>query len=207
MDAYASIHALERAKALATDANGAESRWLLQGDDQASEELFHQLASKIVNSNVDAKLAAKILSDYKDKLISKNDIANAGLTEGCLVEELNNITYGSVEQNDAIASLETWGEYYEIDGKIRALERQSGLDNSKHNQAIALCLGESNVAFAAFTRKLDETIEVNRNAFNDALNDGKVALGSLNWCAPAIALIVIALSAAGLWPRFSEYRA
>jgi hypothetical protein len=175
-DAFDSIGVLERARADAYDANGDESRWLLEFRDptqaKSYEIAFNQKADRVVDNYLDA--------------------------------ELKNITFPG-EMEAASAAVRTFKEYRKIDGDIRKLETQ-GQHAEAVALCIGTEKGQSNWAFAQFDQALDKTIQINRRYFSVYLERAKHLLTGLEAVGPlAAALGVAVLTVVGLWPRLKEY--
>jgi hypothetical protein len=92
-DAFDSVNALWKAKAIAYDANNDESIYLL----------YNGLSTQQIYADHTFKFKVKQI----DKLIT---------------DELNNITFEG-EQEAATATMKTWKQYIAIDTKIRSLEQ------------------------------------------------------------------------------------
>ncbi len=200
-DAFDSIAALEAARAIAYDANGDESRWLLlkmntgqPAQIQSYADSFQKKAKAIAEypgTPNDVQLRAEIDRTQK---------APAGL-KGYLADELNNITF-SGELSAAEQALQTFLDYLKIDQRIRALKDLQ--------QARDLCLGtkygQSDWAFDQFDQALGKTIKINRDWFDSSLKDGAGWLAGLDWLLPlGLALAVSLLTFLGLRPRLREY--
>ncbi len=196
-DAFTSIHALWRARALAYAANSDESRYLLDpghasGWQQAFTSKANQLATLPPGLDGPQLMAAAREGHKLDGFA------------GYLADELNNITFAG-EREAALDTLASWQSYVAIDGQIRSLER-----SGQHRAAVALCTGvnagQSNWAFDRFDRALDTTLATNQAAFEAAVNRGFSDLQGLEWqaCAGAAALALLVLL--GFAPRLKEYR-
>jgi hypothetical protein len=196
-DAFDSIHALELARAYAYDANGDESRSLL--DDQEApkyDEAFHKKSARILTLPSGFTYAKLLEYVGKQKSLPPS-------TQGYLADELNNITFAG-EKDAALRAVRTWIQYAEIDARIRQLKQEK-----KEKEAIALCLGnregESNWAFAQFDKALDDAIKINQNEMDAAKQRGFAVLELILWLSPAAALGVALLALIGLRPRMKEY--
>jgi hypothetical protein len=197
-DAFESIHALWRARAEAYDANGDESRWLLDRKQAgAYDKAFSAKSAKLVQLPAGTSYEA-LLAEVK-----RNSLP-AGF-KGYLADELRNITFAG-ERDAAVQSLQTFVRYIDIDAQIRRLEKEG-----KHDEAVALCLGtkegESNWAFDRFDEALGKTIDINQREFDAAVKRSFAGLAPLDWLAPLAVLGVAALALGGLWPRLREYAA
>lgn len=190
-DSFDSVHALWQARAIAYDANGDESLYLLPGiDQQAYIQSFQQKAAALVDRPV------------TDQMVSAAAARNVQF-KGRLADELNNITFAG-EREAAVEALRTWGQYVTIDGQIRALE-QAG----RHEEAVALCLGlqpgQSNWAFAQFDAALGKVLQINEDNLAQATQHAFDDLIGAEIVSMLGALVVAALVWLGLRSRIAEY--
>jgi hypothetical protein len=195
-DAFDSIHALWQARADAYDANGEESRWLLdRSQASAHEKAYREQVARLVKLPEGMTLPALLAEIDKGKL-------PRGF-EGHFATELNNITFQG-ERTAAVEALKRFARYVALDDEIRKLER-----DGKHAAAVALCLGnkpgESNWAFDQFDEALGKTIDINHHEFEAAITRGFRRLAGLEWWAAAVAVGVGVLAYLGLRPRLREY--
>jgi hypothetical protein len=196
-DAFTSIHALGRARAIAFEANGLESRSLLD----AAHAVELQSAF-----NADADRIAHLPpgSEVDDVLreLSKKDGRVEGFT-GLLADELNNITFDG-EREAAVKSLGTWETYLGIDAQLRQLARAG-----QTQKAVELCVGkapgESDWAFEQFDQALGATLDLNQAAFDRAVKTGFDALEPLDLAASIVTALIAVLSVLGMQPRLREY--
>ena len=202
-DAFDSVVALSRARAIAYDANADESRYLLdpQRRDQyarsflaKSQELYGIRGATL--STYDAQLATTwqaYQADHHDPRFT-----------GEFRRELDNITFAG-ERAAAVKTVDTYAVYQRDDRKIRAL-----LAAGKEREAIEFCMGwepgTSNAHFEAWMAALDKVTAINERHF-----DGYVAAGHsdvtglLPWALGSL-LAAAALTALGLRPRLTEFR-
>jgi hypothetical protein len=195
-DAFTSIHALWRARAVAYQANGDESRLLLDPpNSKGHEDAFMAKSASLASLPTDRSREQVIATLRRGAHVN-------GFT-GYLADELNNITFDG-ERAAAIQSLVTWESYLDIDAKIRSLQRQG-----QTRQAVELCLGnaqgQSNWAFDQFDRALLATLDINQKAFDASVDKGLSAIGSLEIKALAVAIVIALLCFAGMAPRIREY--
>jgi len=195
-DAFNSIHALWQARAIAYQANGDESRYLLDpAHAQQHEQAF--LAKS-------ALLAALPTDRSRDQVLA--DLRRGTRVydfTGLLADELNNITFPG-ERQAATQSLANWEAYLDLDAKIRQLARAG-----QSRQAVELCLGtapgQSDWAFDQFDQALLATLSINRKIFDTSVEKGLSPLRDLE-IATSIAAALIALCVwLGLAPRLREY--
>ncbi|HXA46738.1 MAG TPA: hypothetical protein VNW52_03835 [Burkholderiaceae bacterium] len=156
-DAFDSVHALSKTKAIAYTANAQESVYLLQRDKSAKALQtigFNDAAAQIYSGGIQD--IAQLPTDLKSM---KN--------QGLLGDELANITFPG-EEVAAKKTLQGWLEYVHIDSQIRSLE-----ESGKHDAAVALCIGtqamQSDWAFENFMQGLDETLNINQVQFDSAI--------------------------------------
>ena len=196
-DAFTSSRALWRARAVASWANGDESRYLLDRDRAAQYEIAFfrkttQLAGVPKGMAFDAVARAE-----------RGGIKVTGFT-GYLADELNNITFPG-EREAASDTLDGLGAYLTIDRHIRDLEA-----GGQHAAAVALCLGnaagQSNWAFERFDAALAQTTAINQQAFETAVDRGFSALSGLELKTAAVAIAIAVLIFLGLAPRIREYQ-
>jgi hypothetical protein len=193
-DAFASVHALSKASAIAYSANAQESVYLLLRDKPAKERQttqFNDAAIQLFSGKI--KDVGELPSDLK----SLKD-------QGLLGDELANITFAG-EEAMAKKTLQEWFEYVRIDGQIRALEAAG-----KHDAAVALCIGtqpmESDWAFVNFMQALDETIKINQVQFDDAIARASSYVAWLWMLLIPILLGPVIGTAVGLQIRLAEFR-
>jgi hypothetical protein len=218
-DAFESIHALWQARAFAYDANGDESRWLLDRSQAAVYEkgFFDKtarLAKRPESLSFDmlvAKVACPLPGEFERHLATGDAdavrrFAASSLPDefaGYLADELRNIAFPG-EWEAAIQTLWTFTRYVAIDGKIRRLENQGD-----HPGAVALCIGEapdqSNWAFARFDEALGKTLDINQRAFEATVDRGFRTLTGFDTSIPLVTLGITLLAYAGLHPRMREY--
>jgi CHASE3 domain sensor protein len=192
-DAFDSVHFLWQARAIAYDANGDESLYLLPGfDQQQYDTSFHAKASELADRPL------------TDQLIIQ---AAAGKVQfkGRLADEMNNITFPG-ELEAATQMLRTYAQYYALDGQIRAFET-----SGQHDAAVALdtgsAIGQSDWAFAQFDAALGQTLGINEQWFSDSVQRAFDDLNGLDVLGPIAGLILAGLVWLGLQPRIAEYRA
>jgi hypothetical protein len=195
-DAFDSIHALWQARADAYDANGEESRWLLDRDAAAAhEKAFRDKVAKLVSLPKGMTLPA-LLGEVEKRRLPQG-------FEGHFAVELRNITFPG-EREAAVEALKRFARYVALDDDIRKLEK-----DGKHAAAVALCLGnkpgESNWAFDQFDEALGKVIDLNMREFDKAIGLGFRRLADLEWWAVGVAVGVGVLAYLGLRPRLREY--
>lgn len=192
-DAFDSIHALSKARALAYEANADESLLLIyRGHPQAQAQATadYALRTRQIMAIAPAQVASAIVSKAP--------------FSGLLGAELSNITYPG-EEAAALRTLKAWGNYMEIDQQIRTLE---GAGHFAEAQALTLGkqTGQSDWAFEAFDKALGDTIAINQDAFEHQIAQAFADLTRIPYILLAAVLASIAASIAGMKPRLDEYR-
>jgi len=195
-DAFRSINALWQARADAYVARADLGRSLFggpnaEGDRTAFQEEANRVAS-VSGGQTFSEAALKATDNHRVD----------GLT-GYLADELRNITfYGELEA--AQETLRDWGDFASVGNHVIDLQ-QAG----KTPEAIALCTGpgpnEANGAFHRFDAALGQTLEINRRAFDQAIQTGFAALSEFPMIASAAAAIIACLCIFGVWQRLREY--
>ena len=198
-DALDSVRYLWKARSIAYDANGAESRWLY--DQTQAAMLAREFSNK-------AAQVCQLPADTSFRKIAMEASADANYqppadAQGLLADELRNITFEG-ERKAAAAAIGAFGDYLEVDKKIRLLEAAG-----RHDQALALCLsyapGGSNATFGEFDQALDKVLDINTKAYEQFDSAGIANLRVFDWLIPGFAIIAACLAFAGFWPRIREY--
>lgn len=196
-DAFESIHALRKMRALAYSMNADESRYLLDKALAAKhEQAFFNKATEIAQVSHGQTFDTIVAALTQGKPVES-------LFTGYLADELMNITFPG-EREAAIATLKTFGIYFNIDKEIRQLE-QSG----RHESAIALCVGtnpgQSNWAFTEFLKANNQAFDINQKAFDEAVKQGFKDMDGFEISTPVVAVLVGLLTLFGLRSRLKEY--
>jgi len=195
-DAFTSIRALSRARAVAYVANGDESRYLLDSVHTADDEQdFFEKSRSLVNLPPSTDVQQAVAA-------AKSGQSTPGFT-GYLADELNNITFPG-EREAAVETLAAFERYLEAVAPIWQLEREG-----KHQEAVALCIGRSEGqpawAFNQFDRALLKTLAINQDAFDRSVKEGFSDVNHLEIAAAVAAAAVAILAALGLALRIREY--
>ncbi|MEV8018049.1 hypothetical protein AB0O76_17260 [Streptomyces sp. NPDC086554] len=202
-DAFDSVVALSRAKALAYSANADESRYLLLPDRRpAYERLFLDKSQRLYG------IKSATLETYDEQLAAtwaayRADHGDRRFT-GEFRRELDNITFVG-EREAAERTVEAYAVYQRDDRTVRALLRQG-----KEREAVAFCVNwepnTSNAHFGAWMKELDQVTDINRAHFAQAVRDGRGALTGLLPAAGVALVLAALLTVLGLRPRLAEYR-
>lgn len=204
-DAFASVLALSQARAVAYDANGDESRYLIDpGRAPAYEETFFDRTTQLV------ALDGATLQTFDDTFATalgrakSSDADDDVAFDGYFGTALRNITFDG-ERDLALTTLDTYAVYQTKDRQIRALEA-----SGNHAEAVRFCLsydqGDSNWAYARFDDALTGFRDLNQGYFERFIDRGDKRLAGWSTIALAVAAAIIALVVLGLWWRLAEYR-
>lgn len=192
-DAFESIHALWQARAVAYDANGDETRYLLGQLRAASYEAAYK--DKVKKLASEPQPSPQVLG-AKTPPTSYT---------GYFGDALRNITFAG-ERDAIVAMISAFAEYDRIDQRIRQLDR-----GGDHAAAVELCIGlganQSNAAFDRFDAALHKVIEINRAEFDKAITTGQDALATAAILVPAASILIAVLAFLGIRPRLREYAA
>lgn len=202
-DAFDSVVALSRARAIAYDANADESRYLL--DPQRRDQYARSFLTK---SQKLYGIRGATLDTYDDGLAGSWRAYQADHQDlrftGEFRRELDNITFRG-ERAAAEKTVETYAVYQRDDRHIRALVAQG-----KEGQAVSFCIswepGMSNAHFGSYMAALDQLTGINRAHFASSVRDGRSAVSGLLPWAGGLLLAAMALTALGLRPRLAEFR-
>lgn len=214
-DAYDSINALMRAKAVSNDANGDESRWLLEGRAPALQTSYFEKASAVAGvpgvsregAGVDPQAYYAGLSTATGALrLDAADNSVAGVTlSGYLGTELHNLTFPG-EAKAADAATVAFDTYIQADATIR-----SDVTNGNVTGAVAFDVGtepgQSDYAFTQYMAKLEAVIQINDSAFDSGISAGLGEGGGASWALMIIGelLLLVFVAQAGRL-RLREYR-
>jgi hypothetical protein len=196
-DAFTSIHALWRARAVSYWANADETRYLLD-QAHAPEHQRNFLAKSTQLAQLPPGMRPGDVATAE-----QGNVHPEGFS-GYLADELRNITFDG-EREAAVGTLLRFEEYLAIDRTIRGLEQEG-----KHKEAIALCIGanqgDSNWAFDRFDKALDATLAINQAAFDAAVHDGLATFDRIDLILSVMAGAIAVLIFLGLAVRIREYQ-
>ncbi|GHE00839.1 hypothetical protein [Streptomyces alanosinicus] len=202
-DAFDSVVALSRARAIAYDANADESRYLLDPERRDQYE-----ASFLAKSQELYGLKGATLSTYDSELATtwkayRADHRDLRFT-GEFRRELDNITFPG-ERTAAEKTVDTYAVYQRDDRKIRAL-----LTAGKEREAVEFCMdwqpGTSNAHFEAWMAALDKVTAINQSHYASNVSAGRAAVNDLLPWAGSALLAAMALTVLGARPRLVEFR-
>ncbi len=195
-DAFTSIHALWRARALAYEAKSDESRSLYDpGLAAFDQRLFSgqvEALAKLPGSVTAAQMVAQLGSGGRASGLS-----------GYLGDELNNTTFTG-EREAALATFDDFEKYVSTDAEVDRLER-----SGQFKQALGMSLGsgagQSEGAFELFDRSLGKTLSINQTAFDQSVEGGLAGLQSGEMKASVAVVLIAVLIFLGFAPRIREY--
>ncbi|MFF5307088.1 hypothetical protein ACFY5F_47830 [Streptomyces sp. NPDC013161] len=202
-DAFDSVVALSRARAIAYDANADESRYLL--DPQRREQYARAFLAKSQElygvegaslGTYDSQLAATWREYRADHQVLR--------FTGEFRRELDNITFAG-ERSAAEKTVETYAVYQRDDRTIRKL-----LAEGDESGAVEFCMGwepgTSNAHFEAWMGALGDVTAINQRHFDRFVDAGRSDVGELLPSALGALLAAAALTVLGLRARFAEFR-
>jgi len=195
-DAFASIDALWKARAIAYEVKSDESRFLLDPSRAADPQRSFSTQAALVARAPEGMAPEQLLTSVRAG-------GHVDGFSGYLADELNNITFPG-EQEAAIHTLANWEQYLEVDSRIRQIESAG-----QHPQAVSLSLGtapgQAVWAFNQFDQALATTLDINQHAFDASVSQGLSALSGLEIASSIMIAFTAALVILGLAPRIREY--
>lgn len=202
-DAFDSVVALSRARAVAYDANADESRYLL--DPERRDRYARSFLAKSqqlygVKGATPGTYYDGLAATWKAYRDDRNDLRFTGEFR----RELDNITFPG-ERAAAEKTVDAFAVYQRDDRTIRAL-----LAAGREHEAAEFCMGwepgTSNAHFGEWMAALDQVTGINRAHFESSVREGRSTVGVLLPWAGGLLLAAAALTALGLRPRLAEFR-
>ncbi|MHB9855777.1 hypothetical protein ACSYGO_41935 [Streptomyces krungchingensis] len=202
-DAFDSVVALSRARAVAYDANADESRYLLDPERRPQYQ-----DSFLAKSQQLYGMDGSTLTTYDKELATTWQAYRADHDDvrftGEFRRELDNITFPG-ERPAAERMVDAYAVYQRDDRKVRSL-----LAAGEEREATEFCMGwepgTSNAHFGAWMAALDQVAGINRAHFTLSVHQGRSAVsGPLPWTG-GLPVIAALLTLLGLRPRFGEFR-
>jgi hypothetical protein len=202
--AFGSILALSRARAISYDANANESRYLVDpGRADQYQQAFETESQELVKLKTpgifgyDAALA-KAITAYR--------ASEANLEfHGYFGVEFRNITFPG-ERAAAQKTLYAYQVYERYDRHLRALNRRGDLSGAIAFDT-SVAPGNSNWAFYRYDNALIALIGINQRGFSNAIAASESSTTGWNGLIPGIAILAaVVLVLAGTRPRLAEYR-
>jgi hypothetical protein len=195
-DAFESLYALRKMRALSYRANADESRYLLDRANAAQHD-------RSFNTKIKAILI--IPPGFSNEAVVKEIDVNSripGLT-GLFANSLNNITFTG-EKELAIETFKAFNDYLKIDTQIRQLATSGKLP-----EAIALSLGtktsKSDGIFDRYKKIHTQLMQLNEKEFERNIELGNDRLANFEFIASVALGSVAILTLVGLRPRLAEY--
>jgi len=199
-DAFDSMHLLVRARTIAFDANGDESRFLLDNTAGKGFEVAFRDKVKTLTTTPTALAPSRTDLDAR-KRMAKN--GNRSRDIGLFWDELDNTTFDG-ELTSASLMVQAFRDYMLIDARIRKLWAAGSTAD-----AIELCIGdrsdESNAAFDRFDAALQTTLDINRRAFDGEMSATNRSLRNAEAASIVLSIAIALLTWLGLRPRLREY--
>jgi len=202
-DAFDSILALTRARAVSYDGNADESRYLV---DPARAAQYQ--ADFLAKSQQLALLPGAEIASYDNALAAAVQAERNNHTDvrigGYFGTELRNITFTG-ERAAADLTINRFQAYQKDDRRIRSLVAGGDL-----RAAIAFCTsyqaGASNYAFDQYDKALTALTAINQAAFDEAVSTGDHELDGWTIKLVIAAAAVAILTLLGVRRRLAEYR-
>ncbi|MFJ9869963.1 hypothetical protein [Streptomyces sp. NPDC101165] len=202
-DAFDSVVALSRARAVAYDANADESRYLLDPQRRDRYERAFLAKSQKLYGIRGATLATydgALANTWQAYETDHHDLRFTGEFR----RELDNVTFPG-ERGAAERTVRAYAVYEHDDRKIRSL-----VATGQERVATEFCMdwepGSSNAHFGAWMAALDQVKGINQAHFDSSVRDGRSAVDTLLPRAAGLLLASMALTALGLRPRLAEFR-
>jgi hypothetical protein len=172
-DAFDSLHALRQARSIAYSLNADESRYLLDSKmaNLHQDNFFTKVKSLALLSNQNV-FPAQSPSQYSAILrqVLKDPAITASVQiQGAFSDQLKNITFRG-EEEATKTMIKDFLNYFDIDQQIRTL------NNGNKKGAIDLCIGKSNQAFEVFLKSHSKVMDINIEAFDNAIYKGLTSL-------------------------------
>lgn len=201
-DAFDSVIALSRARAIGYAARADESRYIV---DPARRVQYEQ--GFLDRSQQLAALGGATIGSY-DALFAEawRRYESTGVIAfgGVLGAAMNNITFPG-ERERAEDTMRKLRAYQADDRKMRAKVQAGSL-----REAIRFTAGDqpgdSNHAFDQYDRALESFLALNQRHFDRSVTDAEEALSGWTVLPPAAMAVLIALVYTGVRPRLAEYR-
>lgn len=209
-DAFDSVLALTRARAIGWDANADESRYIVDPERQG---LYQSDFYVKANDLVTVGMADGNPSSYQTNLQRtveeyKTDARHGDHPTvsfvGYLGDEFRNITFPG-EKQAAEQALYGWQAYQANDAKLRAM-----VNGGHAAQAVLFDTSpdanDSNGSFTVFDEAMAKVTAINQAHFDSNIKDGGDALSGWTVIPPVGAVVIIGLVLLGIRPRLAEYR-
>ncbi|MFC5181477.1 hypothetical protein [Actinomadura harenae] len=204
-DAFDSVIALTRARAIGWDANADESRYIVDRERWSDyQNAFYDKAGQLVGLPTAASLPDTYQAVLQQVVIKYRQNEKDVPFTGLLGDEFRNITFPG-ERTAAEEALLAWQAYQANDVRLRGL-----MDKRQVQAAVTFdtspSADDSNGSFTRFDQAMARVIAVNQDQFTANIRSGADVLSGWTVVPPAAALVIIGLVLAGLRPRLAEYR-
>jgi len=200
-DAFDSLIALRQARAVSYDAKADESRYLLDSGRRSTYgEAFVDKSELLAGVG-----GGFTYDDQLDEAVKAYFSYHEVHLTGFFGVALKNITFAG-ERQAAELTLSTYQTYQRADRTMREM-----VNGNQVPAAIQYCIGDaensSNHFFNRYDDALVDLIAINQRAFDTSVAAGESGVGGWTGALPyGAAALIIALVAAGVWPRLAEYR-
>jgi hypothetical protein len=192
-DAFDSIGVMWRARADSFSAQAHSSLSLLDpAMAQNSQQAFEQETSRL------ATLSDGVTFDQVQSTVNAGGTVPPGF-QGYIAAELRNITFDG-EQDAANQMLAQYARYIAVTAQVR--EAQLSGDRSR---AIQLCLNDQTRALKDFDDALNRVLQINQQAFDQAVERGFQDVGGFGVLNILMALSIAIIVHVGLSQRLREY--
>jgi hypothetical protein len=196
-DAFDSIGVMWRARADAFTAQSHLGLSLLDpAVSQSAQQAFDQETSQLVT------LSDGVTFEQVQSATTAGQLPPSGF-QGYIGVELRNITFDG-ELDAANQMLASYAHYIGITKQVRDAQSTGDLP-----RAIALCLGDNTNqargALKAFDDALDKVLQINQDAFDQAVNRGFEDVAGFGVWNIAVALLIAITAQFGLSQRLREY--
>jgi hypothetical protein len=169
-DAFDSLHALRKSRSIAYSLNADESRYLLDSNFSSvhRDNFFGKVRSLVTfkNQNLRPEQDSTKYSQAIRQLLQNSSVNQVSDLEGSFAEQLKNITFRG-ESEATQTMVQSFLNYFDIDQKIRTL-----YTTGNKPEAIKLCIGKSNDAFDVFLKAHSDVMNINIDAFDNAIYTG-----------------------------------
>jgi hypothetical protein len=204
-DAFDSIYALVRARVLAYDANGDESRFLLDPTPfHGMENEFRRKVQRLTEEPVMSKKVTAQLAKANPKTRGPRP-ADLPTVKGILWDELRNITFPG-EYDSAANMVTAFARYCAIDDQMRKA-KSAGKDAEAIELAIGTKADDTNAALEQFDQALGRTLDINQAAFDQAVLQAQFELKRAEILDPGLTLLIVLCAWLGVRQRLKEYAA
>jgi hypothetical protein len=195
-DAFESIHALWRLRAVAYDATGVQGRFLLDRERRVGFAQAYTQKLSLISS------APELPASARAKLASQADLSAFPLS-GLAGDIVHNLTFRG-ERAAVGGLLDGLTEYVKVDRQLHGLDAVA--TDAKHLEAVALYLGRSNEAFNHFDASALRALSINKQVFDELIDEGDRGLKTAELLDPLLAAAIALLGWLGLRRRIQEYR-